>query len=483
MALPQTKVRVFAFSQGTGLPVPGIAATITAKWARDYGASNPLADTNPTEAEDGYYYFDLSINERNLTTIGEIFPKSSTSGIRVIGVPSFVTPKPWIEVPAKVRVFAYNVLTGEPEVGGQLKITAKWAKDYESAQPLTDINPVEVEGEEGYYYFDLTNDERDVEIIGEIFAESETNNVHVVGLPEFFILDPTSNRARERRDVPIVRSINDNLPISFLWPTADATFVVRRSINDAVFEAASGTVGTALRQEGSRWRYQLSYNAADRPAAEGKAQYELTAGGRTRFVELRVEGSGGGGAILTGPNAITVTVTDSDTSDAIEAATIRFYRTGETGTQATNDAGQTVFGLATATWSWIASAAGYSSKTGSLVVSANGTLAIELDGIVSVVAEAPYCNVTLPTIDLTGTPRPDTLVTMKFIKYLAGSTRTAVVVKENLSETSNGSGIASFQLLRLARYEASYKVLRNETKVVEFDTPNSGAYTVVEPLS
>jgi hypothetical protein len=295
MALPQTKVRVFAFSQGTGLPVPGIAATITAKWARDYGALNPLADTNPTEAEDGYYYFDLSINERNLTTIGEIFPKSSTSGIRVIGVPSFVTPKPWIEVPAKVRVFAYNVLTGEPEVGGQLKITAKWAKDYESAQPLTDINPVEVEGEEGYYYFDLTNDERDVEIIGEIFAESETNNVHVVGLPEFFILDPTSNRARERRDVPIVRSINDNLPISFLWPTADATFVVRRSINDAVFEAASGTVGTALRQEGSRWRYQLSYNAADRPAAEGKAQYELTAGGRTRFVELRVEVGGGGG--------------------------------------------------------------------------------------------------------------------------------------------------------------------------------------------
>jgi hypothetical protein len=106
-----------------------------------------------------------------------------------------------------------------------------------------------------------------------------------------------------------------------------------------------------------------------------------------------------------------------------------------------------------------------------------------LDGIVVDQADAPNCNVTLPTIDLTGSPRPDTLVTMKFVKFLAGSTPTAVVVKENVLETSDSNGIASFTLLRLARYEASYKILRGETKVVSFDTPDLGSYTVVEPLT
>jgi hypothetical protein len=294
MTLSQTRVRVFAFSRTTGLPVTVIAGTITAKWAKDYGALTALADLNPTEAGDGYYYFDLSSDERNVTTIGEIFPESSNSDIGVIGIPSYLTPGPWKTVPAKVRVFAFNATTGYPEIGGQLKITAKWAKDYGALEPLADVNPVEAEN--GYYYFDLSASERDVTTIGELFAESSTNNVQVIGLPEFFLIgSPASSRIL--RDSPIVRSIDDNLPISFLWPTADATFVVRRSINDAAFEAASGTVGAALRQEGTRWRYQLSYNAADRPVAEGKAQYELTAGGVTRYLSLRVEVGDGGGAV------------------------------------------------------------------------------------------------------------------------------------------------------------------------------------------
>lgn len=90
MTLPQTKVRVFAFTLATGAPVTGGAGAITAKWAKDYGTPTALTDTNPTEAEDGFYYFDLTAAERDVTIIGEIFPESSTSGVQVIGVPGYL---------------------------------------------------------------------------------------------------------------------------------------------------------------------------------------------------------------------------------------------------------------------------------------------------------------------------------------------------------------------------------------------------------
>jgi len=89
MSLIQTRVRVFAFDRSTAEPVLSDAANITAKWAKDYGTPTALTDTNPTEAEDGFYYFDLSAGERDVAIIGEIFPKSSSSGVQVIGDPAF----------------------------------------------------------------------------------------------------------------------------------------------------------------------------------------------------------------------------------------------------------------------------------------------------------------------------------------------------------------------------------------------------------
>lgn len=89
MTLAQTKVRVFAFTLATAAPVTGDAANITAKWAKDYGTPAALADLVPVEAEDGFYYFGLTSDERNVSIIGEIFPESSTSGVQVIGVPAF----------------------------------------------------------------------------------------------------------------------------------------------------------------------------------------------------------------------------------------------------------------------------------------------------------------------------------------------------------------------------------------------------------
>lgn len=89
MTLAQTKVRAFAFDRATTAPVTGDAANITAKWAKDYGTPTALTDVNPVEAEGGFYYFDLTADERAVTIIGEIFPESSTAGVQVIGVPAF----------------------------------------------------------------------------------------------------------------------------------------------------------------------------------------------------------------------------------------------------------------------------------------------------------------------------------------------------------------------------------------------------------
>ena len=80
------KWRVFAFNRSTGVPVTGDALNITSKISVDFGSRVALTDTNPTEAEDGYYYFDLTQAETNGDTL-EVFPESGTSGVQVIGCP------------------------------------------------------------------------------------------------------------------------------------------------------------------------------------------------------------------------------------------------------------------------------------------------------------------------------------------------------------------------------------------------------------
>lgn len=83
-----TKWRVKAFNAAGS--VTGDAAQITAKISKDYGPRIDLADVNPTEAEDGYYYFDLTASETDANRL-ELFPDSSTSGVEVLGDP----PSQW----------------------------------------------------------------------------------------------------------------------------------------------------------------------------------------------------------------------------------------------------------------------------------------------------------------------------------------------------------------------------------------------------
>jgi len=78
-------LKVFAFNRTTNAPVTGGAAQITCRVSLDGGARAALADTNPTEMEDGYYLFDVTADETNGIT-ADFFPESATANVQVIPV-------------------------------------------------------------------------------------------------------------------------------------------------------------------------------------------------------------------------------------------------------------------------------------------------------------------------------------------------------------------------------------------------------------
>jgi hypothetical protein len=92
--------------------------------------------------------------------------------------------------------------------------------------------------------------------------------------------------AKSTPDKIAVRSSDDTTPVRFAWPTSGETITVERSLNNAAYEAATGTVAF-FRTEGTEHWYTLAYNAADR--AVGVVRYRLTDGTITRYVTLRVE--------------------------------------------------------------------------------------------------------------------------------------------------------------------------------------------------
>lgn len=78
-------LKVFAFNRTTNAPVVGDAAQITCRVSINGGARAALADTNPTEIEDGYYLFDVTSAETNGIT-ADFYPESSSANVQVIPV-------------------------------------------------------------------------------------------------------------------------------------------------------------------------------------------------------------------------------------------------------------------------------------------------------------------------------------------------------------------------------------------------------------
>jgi hypothetical protein len=192
-----------------------------------------------------------------------------------------------------------------------------------------------------------------------------------------------------------------------------------------------------------------------------------------------IEGGGG----LTGDFTLTVTVTDADDSAPIQNATVTLSRTGERGAELTDVNGVAVVGLDAATWSWIVRAAGYESRTGTVEISANDTLSVELDGIVQPEppepAEAPLCAVTLPVINQYGIRLSGVSVGFKFAGLQPNADPGAVIMSPPPPQVSDGNGVVQVNLIRLARYTATYKI-EGETRNIAIAVPDAGSFTVVE---
>lgn len=80
------KWEVFAFNKTNNNPVTGDAANITANLRKDHGAAAAVADTNPTELEDGRYVFDMAQAESNADYLA-LYPESLTGDVQVWAIP------------------------------------------------------------------------------------------------------------------------------------------------------------------------------------------------------------------------------------------------------------------------------------------------------------------------------------------------------------------------------------------------------------
>lgn len=80
----------------------------------------------------------------------------------------------------KWSVFAFSLTDNTAVTGDSAQITGKIAKDGAAGVALGDANPTEQEN--GYYVFDLTQAETNADYL-QIFPESSTANVQVIGVP------------------------------------------------------------------------------------------------------------------------------------------------------------------------------------------------------------------------------------------------------------------------------------------------------------
>ena len=205
---------------------------------------------------------------------------------------------------------------------------------------------------------------------------------------------------------------------------------------------------------------------------EPKAEVPFVAGSN-------VYRASGASTQLTGDNAITVTVENSDDDEPIENAKVRFYRSGQSETKATDVDGLTeAFGLDTATWSYVVSATGFTSKTGTLVVSADSAVTYQLDPV----SQEPLgtgnaCRCTLGVVSLDETPITGAILSAA-TKDKNAFVGNSLVFPEQDKPTS-ADGVITVYLIRGLEYDIAVRYNRKEVKF-SFACPDSSSANMGE---
>lgn len=187
--------------------------------------------------------------------------------------------------------------------------------------------------------------------------------------------------------------------------------------------------------------------------------------------------SGGGGTSLTGPYTRTITVTDSSSSDPIENAKVRLYRTGETGSDLTDASGVVTFTTEAATWSYAVTANGYAGATGTIVISADGSTSVTLTSNAVTPATTPLCAVAIHVLNQYGTDLEDEPVEITFIQWGATASATPPVLSPTSIQTTDADGLVQVNLLRLADYKVVYGTAPY-TRRVDISVPDASTYEV-----
>jgi hypothetical protein len=247
-------------------------------------------------------------------------------------------------------------------------------------------------------------------------------------------------------DVSSIRTTVEGL-VAAIWSNATRTLT---AISDSsgittLLSRIAGTIRTAADD--------VTAETAQTTAIRSGLALEATLDAGIETLQEDIAAIEGGGGGLTGDYTLTVTVTDADTEQPIEAATVTLFRTGERGAEQTDDEGVATFGVNAATWTWVVRASGYQSATGTKVIAGNDTLAVELTAIVVEVPEDPaLATLSVKCLDESGAPEPGAVVYVKLVGIPTGSTGLSF---DGISQeaTAGSDGIATLTIVKLAKYE------------------------------
>ncbi len=155
----------------------------------------------------------------------------------------------------------------------------------------------------------------------------------------------------------------------------------------------------------------------------------------------RMEVVGGGGESLSGPFTRTITVLDDATSQPIESAKVRLFRTGESESKPTNSSGVASFTVEAATWSYAVTASGYAGASGTIAVSANGNTNVRLVASSPVNPDpADLCDLSFKVASQSDSVIASIIVTAKFVSnYRVGSGRFNINAIETNTPDNDGN--------------------------------------------
>jgi hypothetical protein len=179
-----------------------------------------------------------------------------------------------------------------------------------------------------------------------------------------------------------------------------------------------------------------------------------------------------------GDHVLTVTVTDSTTDLPIQNATVTLTRTGQRAVETTNATGVATVGADAATWTYVIRAAGYESRTGTVVISADQSLAVELDAIILPTPSNPDMSVlTILCLDANGDPEQGVSIDIRIVTVPSGDLNIAYKGAKQTA-LSDANGYATLQAIKGAVYE--YK--RGKAEVWAKVTIGAGVSTNVQSV-